>query len=121
MVLQKLKEYSSSTEKVNNLINLEMMKSIYCTMQENFETPEGKNEPFLLKSIEETNNSLNKAYHSLIDESIAEETDKYNTKEVLALTIQVLKEISGYDSVEDIVSVSKLEEFNKKISEFYEG
>ena len=64
-------------------------------------------------SIRKTSRRLN-----LISDSsnrFVKETDKYNTKEVLALTIQVLKEISGYDSVEDIVSVSKLEEFNKKI------
>ena len=64
-------------------------------------------------AIRKTSRRLN-----LISDSsnrFVKETDKYHTKEVLALTVEVLKEISGFDSVEEIVSVSNLEEFNKKI------
>ena len=65
-------------------------------------------------SIRKTSRRLN-----LISDSsnrFVKETDKYNTKEVLALTVNVLNEISGYESVEEIVSVSKLEAFDKKIN-----
>jgi len=64
-------------------------------------------------SVRKTSRRLN-----LISDSsnrFVKETDKYNTKEVLALTVNVLKEISGYESVEDIVSVSSLEAYNKAI------
>lgn len=64
-------------------------------------------------SIRKTSRRLN-----LISDSsnrFVKETDKYHTKEVLALTIEVLKDISGYESIENIVSESKLTEFNKKI------
>ncbi|MBR3891367.1 MAG: phenylalanine--tRNA ligase subunit beta [Bacilli bacterium] len=64
-------------------------------------------------SIRKTSRRLN-----LISDSsnrFVKETDMYSTKEVLALTVQVLNEISGYESVEDIVSVSKLKKFNKEI------
>ena len=64
-------------------------------------------------SIRKTSRRLN-----LISDSsnrFVKETDKYNTKEVLALTISVLKEISGYESVEEIVSVSTLKPYDKSI------
>ena len=77
---KRLAEYSSSTEKINNLVNLEMMKSIYGNMRENFATEEAKNDPYLLNSIKDTDDKLKDAYIDLINESLDYETDEYSIK-----------------------------------------
>ena len=64
-------------------------------------------------SIRKTSRRLNLMSDS--SNRFVKETDKYSTKEVLALTVKTLKEISDFDSIEEIVSVSNLKEFDKKI------
>ncbi|MBQ9245247.1 GGDEF domain-containing protein [bacterium] len=88
----KLAEYQSSTEKINNLVNLEMMKSIYTDMRENFETEEAKNDPYLIKCINDTDEKLQASYSSLINERIEQETDKYSKEWLCQVNENMKKE-----------------------------
>lgn len=74
----KLNEYLIPTKKINTLISLKGKKEIYSDLKENMTTEEGKKDPYLLKSADDTDIELNSQYLTLLGSSIREENDSGN-------------------------------------------
>lgn len=78
----KLKEYYLLHSKIDPIIPLMTKRSMFKDLRDNFETPEAKNDPYLLKSISDADTELRDLYLSLIDERLSEEEDNA-TKDLL--------------------------------------
>jgi len=71
----RMANYEMSTARVSNLLGLKSKKELYDDLLANLETPEAKNDPYLLKNAKKTEEELNSQYISLASERMYAEDD----------------------------------------------
>ena len=92
--LNKLYEYSKSSNKVQELISLKSKRNILQDIHFNLATDEAKNDPYLMKTIDDVNENIGTLYKDLIYECIDNEQDE-KTKKHLLLFADIVESRKG--------------------------
>lgn len=85
-----LQEYNSSNKKIQDLLFLKSQRDILSDVHCNLTTKEAKNDPYLMKKIDDVNDGIRYLYKDLITECIENEEDE-NIKDDLSSFLNLLE------------------------------